>query len=94
MYAEIEQIIREVLDIEVGEMYSVTISEVDGEIGLHMVFPIDLLRDLLMDYYYHKADYAAICNSIVKNCHLNPLDAIELIGAVDDLREKPKNDLQ
>ena len=50
---------------------------------------IHLLQNLLLDYYKN-TDYSGISKVLIQNCRVKPLDVIELLGAVDELKTKNK----
>ena len=90
MYAEIEQLIKDKLDLQEIDIYEISVSDEDGEFGISTDRNFDLIRDLLLEYYYKEADYTFVCKSLVMNCQLEPLVAIDLLGAVDELKAKNK----
>lgn len=94
MFTEIEKIIQDVLGSGSDfRYYDVTISEEDGEFQLNGSIPYDLIRDLLLSYYMRQITYEYITDALVSSCRLDPLDIIELLGAVDALYEKNKSNL-
>lgn len=93
MYAEIERLIRDILELDDSMIYDVTMSDEDGELQIHTRFPVDLIRDILLDYYWRNTDTTAVHKTLVTTCKLDPLNVIELVGAVDELRTKNKTNL-
>lgn len=86
MYAEIEKLINNILGDQSGY-----VTEVYDE---HEGFVIsgdtskELIKDLLLSYYYQNVDQAFVLRALVQNCKIAALDAIELMGAVDELKIK------
>lgn len=93
MQIDIDRIINEVLGADEEREYHISYSDEDGELQINEALDIGLIRDLLLGYYYHGTDHAVVCKALVQNCDIDPLDAIELVGAVDDLKTNKKTDL-